>query len=69
MECPNHCEIGYMRRDEMSVHLKEYPLVIVKCAFAVVGCDSVVRREEMIGHIKMAVGQHVECNEEAILEL
>jgi len=69
IECPNHCEVGHVRREEMGVHLEECPLAIVKCPFAVVGCDSVVKREEMVGHIKMAVGQHVECNREAILKL
>ena len=69
MECPNHCEVGHMRREEMSVHLEECPLAIVKCPFAVVGCDIVVRREERMGHMKEALGQHVECNKEAIMEL
>ncbi|XP_065887878.1 TNF receptor-associated factor 3-like [Dysidea avara] len=69
MECPNHCEVGHVRREEMNVHLKECPLAIVKCPFAVVGCDIVVRREERIGHMKEAVEQHVECNKEAIMEL
>ncbi|XP_065887556.1 TNF receptor-associated factor 3-like isoform X2 [Dysidea avara] len=69
MECPNHCEVGHVRREEMSVHLEECPLAIVKCPFAVVGCDIVVRREERMGHMKEAVEKHVECNKEAIVEL
>ncbi|XP_065887555.1 ranBP2-like and GRIP domain-containing protein 3 isoform X1 [Dysidea avara] len=67
IECPNHCEVGHVRREEMSVHLGECP--IVKCPFAVVGCNSVVRKEERMGHMKEALGQHVECNKEAIVEL
>jgi len=69
MECPNHCEVGHVRRDEMSVHLEECPLAIVKCPFAAVGCDSIFKREELMGHVKEAVGQHVDCNKETILKL
>jgi len=60
MECPNHCEVGRVTREEMSVHLKECPLAVVKCPFAAVGCDSVVRRDEMTKHIELTTIQHTE---------
>ena len=69
MECPNHCEVGQLRRENIDAHLEVCPLAIVTCPFAVVGCDSVVRRQEKMGHMKEAVGKHVECNKEAISEL
>ena len=43
----------------MSVHLEKCPLAIVKRPFAVVGYDSVVRREEWMGHMKEAVTCHL----------
>ena len=49
VECPNHCEAGHVRREEMSRHLEECPLAIVECPYAAVGCESVVRRKEPNG--------------------
>jgi len=60
MECPNHCEVGHVRREMMTVHLQECPLAIVKCPFAAVGCDSVVRRDGLAQHIDTTMIQHTE---------
>ncbi|XP_065912310.1 uncharacterized protein [Dysidea avara] len=60
MECPNHCDIGQVTREEMSVHLEKCPLAIVKCPFAVVDCDSIVRRDEIMRHIEATTTQHME---------
>ena len=60
MECPNHCEVGHVRREEMSVHLEECPLAIVKCPFAVVGCDSVVRRKDITNHLETTTTLHMD---------
>ena len=60
IECPNHCDVGYVRRDIMDAHLEVCPLAIVKCPFAIVGCDSVVRRKDLTEHIESATTQHVE---------
>ena len=67
VECPNHCEVGYMRREEISGHLEECPLAIVECPYAAVGCDCVVRRKEKTEHVMGSVGQHMEYNKNAIL--
>ena len=49
VECPNYCEAGHVRREEISRHLEECPLAIVECPYAAVGCESVVRRKEPNG--------------------
>ena len=67
VECPNHCEIGHMRREEISGHLEECPLAIVECPYAAVGCESVVRRKEEMEHVMGSIGQHMEYNKNAIL--
>ena len=67
VECPNHCEVGHVRREEISGHLEECPLVIVECPYAAVGCESVVRRKEEIEHVMGSVGQHMEYNKKVIL--
>ena len=67
VECPNHCEVGHVRREEMGGHLEECPLVIVECPYVAVGCESVVRRKEQMEHVMRSVGQHMEYNKNAIL--
>ena len=67
VECPNHCEVGHVKREEISGHLEECPLAIVECPYAAVGCESVVRRKEKMEHVMGSVGQHMEYNKNAIL--
>ena len=67
VECPNHCEVGHVRREEISGHLEECPLAIVECPYAAVGCGSVVRRKEKMEHVMGSVEQHMEYNKNAIL--
>ena len=67
VECPNHCEVGHMRREEISGHLEECPLAIVECPYAAVGCESVVRRKEEMEHVMGSIGQYMEYNINAIL--
>ena len=67
VECPNHCEVGHVRREEINGHLEECSLAIVECPYAAVGCESVVRRREEMEHVMGSVGQHMEYNKNAIL--
>ena len=67
VECPNHCEVGHVRREEIRGHLEECPLAIVECPYAAVGCESVVRRREEMEHVMGSVGQHMEYNKNVIL--
>ena len=69
VECPNHCEVGHVRREEISGHLEECPLAIVECPYAAVGCESVVRRKEEMEHVMGSVGQHMEYNKNTILDI
>ena len=68
VECPNHCEVGHVRREEISRHLEECPLAIVECPYAAVGCESVVRRKEQMEHVMGSVEQHMQYNKNAILD-
>ena len=68
IECPNHCEVGHVRREEIRGHLKECSLAVVKCPFAAVGCESVVRRNKEMEHVMGSVGQHMEYNKNTILD-
>ena len=67
VECPNHCEAGHVKREEISKHLEECPLAIVECPYAAVGCESIVRRKEQMEHVMGSVEQHMQYNKNAIL--
>ena len=56
VECPNHCEVGHVRREEMGGHLEECPRAITKCLF---GCGGVVRADAT-EHMKQAMTSHME---------
>ena len=56
VECPNRCEVGHVRREEMSGHLEECPLAITKCLF---GCEGVLRAHTT-EHMKQAMTSHME---------
>ena len=57
VECPNHCEVGHVRREEISRHFEQCPLAIVKCLF---GCKETVRRGSMMAHMREAITVHME---------
>ena len=56
IECPNHCEVGHVKREEIRGHLEECPLAITKCVF---GCENTLVRNAM-EHMKEAVSLHME---------
>ena len=57
VECPNHCEVGHVRREEIDGHLEECPLAITKCLF---GCEDTLVRRNATEHMKEAVSLHME---------
>ena len=56
VECPNHCEVGHVKREEMGGHLEECPQAITKCLF---GCEGVLRADAT-EHMKQAMTSHME---------
>ena len=69
LECPNHCKVAPIRREDMTKHLEGCPLAVVKCPFSSVGCDSDVRRDHMVEHFKLMAEQHIMCNKGAIVSI
>ena len=57
VECPNHCEVGHVRREEISGHLEQCPLAITKCLF---GCEDTLVRRNVTEHMKESVTLHLE---------
>ena len=69
LECPNHCKVSPIRREDMTRHLEGCPLAIVNCPFSTVGCDTVVRRNCLTEHLKMMAEQHIKCNKDTIASI
>ncbi|XP_065910387.1 TNF receptor-associated factor 3-like [Dysidea avara] len=68
-ECPNHCDVGHVKRENMTEHLKECQLAVVECPFAVVGCTDVITRRNKLLHMKENVEQHMEYNKNAVFNI
>ena len=69
VECPHHCKTGSIRREDMTRHLEERPLAIVKCPFSIVGCKTVLRRDQKSEHLRQTAEQHMICNTDGIVNI
>ena len=72
VECPNHCEVGHVRREEISGHLEECPLVTANCLFTSADCESVSnsKTSNIVQHMREAVTPpHTKCVLQSTTEL
>lgn len=61
IECPNKCELRYLARGLLAVHLKEdCELEVVPCPFAWTGCDTRVQRLALNKHKTDSIQEHME---------
>ncbi|XP_065911436.1 TNF receptor-associated factor 3-like [Dysidea avara] len=67
LQCPNKCNNGNFRVNEISKHLNECPRARVNCTFAKVGCNRIIRREQIPVHMRDDIEQHVTLNKSTIL--
>ena len=61
LSCKNKCRSGEIRRADMEQHLRECPLEKIQCEHWEEGCQEMVRRKDMGGHLKAFKKQHQEC--------
>ena len=61
LSCKNKCRSGEIRRADMEQHLRECPLETIQCEHWEEGCQEMVRRKDMGGHLKAFKKQHQEC--------
>ena len=67
LQCPNKCKMDGFKVKEISKHLNECPRARINCSFAKVGCNKIVRREQMPEHVREDIEQHVTLNKNTIL--
>ncbi|CAI8024452.1 TNF receptor-associated factor 4 [Geodia barretti] len=60
LSCKNKCRSGEIRRADMEQHLGECPLETIQCEHWEEGCNEMVRRKDMGGHMKAFKKQHQE---------
>ena len=53
----------------MTGHLEECPLAVVECPFSIMGCKSVLRRDQKSEHLKQIAEQHMMYNKDAIVNI
>lgn len=68
-ECPNHCSVWSIKRENLADHLEQCELAVMECPFAVVGCSDVITRQDKLQHMKEKAEQHMECNKTTILNI
>jgi len=69
VECPNHCETGYIKREDITRHLEGCPLALVECPLNILGCKSVIRRDCRLQHMEETAEQHMVCTKNAIVSV
>jgi hypothetical protein len=60
LSCKNKCRSGEIRRADMEQHLRVCPLETIQCEHWEEGCQEMVRRKDMGGHLKAFKKQHQE---------
>ena len=59
IQCPNHCTIGTVCREELDAHKKVCPLEVICCEYYHMGCEVMLARKDMKGHNKGKVDEHL----------
>ena len=57
--CPNRCEVGSIERGGLERHVEVCSQQVVECEFAHVGCQEVVHRKDLAGHMERRVQTHL----------
>ena len=57
--CPNGCEVGSIEHDGLERHVEVCSQQVVECEFAHVGCQEVVHRKDLAGHMEQRVQTHL----------
>ena len=55
--CPNGCGVGQVHRYLLPQHLTEWPLQVVRCVYAHIGCSVQLPRSEMAAHTENSAQQ------------
>ena len=59
LECPNKCDIGAIKRKDMSTHRDKCPEEPMECPFEEAGCETKLVRRDFDDHVKTQMQQHL----------
>ena len=59
IQCPNHCTIGTVCREELDVHQRSCPLEMISCEYYDMGCEVMLARKDIKEHNKENVDEHL----------
>ena len=57
--CPNQCGVSLLERDKLEDHLRECPLQLVECELKEMGCEEMVKREDLATHMEERTQKHL----------
>lgn len=67
--CPNGCGIEAVRRNKMAEHLDVCTKQVIHCVYKCLGCEEVVPRDEMEGHLCSNAEAHSKLALDRVVEL
>lgn len=69
VQCPNHCEVDNILREEMDEHRKVCSLEVVSCKYLRLGCGTRIARKEMEQHSHRNIERHLQLTTERLEKL
>ena len=59
VSCPNQCGVSPLVRDQLEDHFRECPLQLVECELKEMGCEEMVKREDLVRHMEEGAQKHL----------
>ena len=59
LQCPNHCGVPCINRNQLGNHLLDCPEEIIECDFSYAGCDKKTQRKYMWQHLHESSQEHL----------
>ena len=68
LNCPNKCSTQGLTRSTVPAHREVCPLQQVECEYKRFGCDVVLLRKEVEGHLQTSVQEHLRMTKQKVEE-
>ena len=69
VDCPNHCDVENILREDLDEHRKVCSLEMVSCKYMKLGCDARIARKEEEEHRKEKMEEHLQLTNDRLVRL
>ena len=67
VDCPNHCGIENLLRDDLDKHRKACSLEMVSCKYMKLGCGAWMAHKEEEGHRREKAEEHLQLTNDRLV--